>query len=114
MDSTGACFSLDGVSLTGGLNSTRFTPRMSSVDGTTTLTINQKLDRLLSISAAQATQLTQARSAQESTQQELLKLGEKVDKLEEQLEAVRAGKIAPNAGKIPRAVSVSNIIAMHG
>ena len=90
MDATGACFSLDGVSLTSGLNSTRFTPRMASVDGTTTLALNQKLDHLLLISAAQATQLTQAQSAQESTQQELLKLSEKVDKLTEQLEAVRA------------------------
>ena len=78
MDSTGACFSLDDVSLTGGLNSKRFTPRMSSVDGTTTLTINQKL----SISAAQATKLIQARTAQESTQQEFLKLVEKLDKLD--------------------------------
>ena len=87
---------------------------MASVDGTTTLICDQKLDRLLLISAAQATHLTQARSAQESTQQELLKLVEKVDKLAEQLEAVRAGKTAPNTGKIPRAVCVSNIIAMHG
>ena len=114
MDSTGACFSLDGVSLTSGLNSTRFTPRMASIDGTTTLALNQKLDRLLSISAAQATQLTQAKSAQESTQQELMKLAEKVDKLTEQLEAVKAGKTAPSTGKIPRAISVSNIIALHG
>ena len=114
MDYTGACFSLDGISLAGGLNSTWFTPRMASVDGTTTLICDQKLDRLLLISAAQATHLTQARSAQESTQQELLKLVEKVDKLAEQLEAVRAGKTAPNTGKIPRAVCVSNIIAMHG
>ena len=45
-------FSLDGVSLTSGLNSTRFTPRMASVDGTTILALNQKLDRLLLISAA--------------------------------------------------------------
>ena len=82
MDSTGACFSLDDVSLTGGLNSKRFTPRMSSVDGTTTLTINQKLDHLLSISAAQTTKLIQARSAQENTQQEFLKLVEKLDKLD--------------------------------
>ena len=67
MDYTGACFSLDGISLTGGLNSTWFTPRMASVDGTTTLICDQKLDRLLLISAAQATHLTQARSAQKHT-----------------------------------------------
>ena len=50
---------------------------------------------------------------QESTQQELLKLFEKVDKLTEQLVAVRAGMTAPNTRKIPRAVSVSNIIAIY-
>ena len=107
MDSTGACYSLDGVSLTGGLNSTRFTPARPSLDGTTIVTVNQKLDRLLSVSATQSTQLTHATSAQESTQQELRKLTEEVSRLKEQLDAVRAAKTSGEMKKIPRAVSVS-------
>lgn len=107
MYSTGACYTLDGVSLTGGLNSTRFTRTMPSLDGTTVLTMNQKLDRLLSVSATQATQLTHATSAQESTQQEVKNLAAQVGRLKEQLDEVRAVKTTEAMRKIPRAVSVS-------
>ena len=107
MDSTGACYSSDGVSLTGGLNSTRYTPTMPSLDRTAIVTMNQKLDRLLSVSANQANQLTHAASAQETTQREVKKLGEEVSRLKEQLEAVRAVKTTEEMKRIPRAVSVS-------
>lgn len=113
MDSSGACYSLDGVSLTGGLNSTRFSPTMPSIDGTPVLTLNQKLDRLLTASATQANQLSQATSVQESTQDELKYLAAQVTMLKEQLHELRSGKSQSEAmRKIPRSVSVSQQLAL--
>ena len=112
MDCSGACYSLDGVSLTGGLNSTRFTSSMPSLDGTSVLTLNQKLDRLLSASATQAVQLTQATSVQESTQEDVKYLSAQVTMLKEQLHELKSVKSSEAMRKIPRSVSVSQQLAL--
>ena len=112
MDHSGACYTVDGVSLTGGLNSTRFTSSMPSVDVTSVLTLNQKLDRLLSASATQAAQLTQATSVQESTQENVKHLTAQVTILKEQLNELKRVKSLEAMRKIPRSVSVSQQLAL--
>ena len=113
MDSSGACYSLDGVSLTGRLNSTRYTPSMPSLDGTPVLTLNQKLDHLLTASVTQANQLSQATSERESTQDEVKNLAAQVTMLKEQLHELRSGKSQSGATrKRPRSVSVSQQLAL--
>jgi hypothetical protein len=114
MDSNGACFSLGGMSLTGALNSTRFSPALPSVDGTAALTINQKLDRLISLSSSQANELVQAREVQEKSQKELEQLRQNVSNLEEQLESSMTNYSKNGSSKLPRAVSVSSIqLTLH-
>ena len=86
---------------------------MPSLDGTPVLTLNQKLDRLLTASATQANQLSQATSVQESTQDELKYLAAQVTMLQEQLHELRSGKSQSEAmRKIPRSVSVSQHLAL--
>ena len=108
MDYTGAFFSQDGTSVTGRLANTRFTPTCPTVDGATAAGINQKLDRLLSISTAHAAELTEAKSSQLSMEAEILQLTEKVRGLEQQIDKKIQGSTGGNI-KIPRYVSVSLI-----
>lgn len=108
MDSSSACYSLDEVLLTGSLNSTCFIPSMPLLDATSVLTLNQKLDRLLTASATQAVQLTKATSGQESTQEEVKYLVAQVTMLKEQLHKLRSVKSSKTMMKIPHSVSQMN------